>query len=97
MLECLATCLPPRGRIDGCLRPAFTQGRIDQQISCCQLALKKIKDFALVCKNGSGAVDCDYKLPLPTRSLPTRSLPAGDVLSGPRGYAVPAGNVFLIT
>lgn len=92
MLECLATCLPPRGHIDGCLRPAFTQGQIDQQISCCQLALKKIKDFALVCRNGSGAVDCDNKLPLPPRSLPT-----GDVLSGPRGYTVPAGNVFLIT
>lgn len=27
--------------------------RIDQQISFCQPALKKIKDFALVCKNGS--------------------------------------------
>lgn len=94
---CLAAFLPLGGCIDVCLHPAFTQGQIDQQISSCQLALKKIKDFALVCKNGSGAVDCDYKLPLPTRSLPTRSLPAGDVLSGPRGYAVPAGNVFLIT
>lgn len=27
--------------------------RIDQQISCCRPALKEIKDFALVCKNGS--------------------------------------------
>ena len=89
---CLAALLPLGGCIDVCLRPAFTQGRIDQQISSCQLALKKIKDFAPVCKNGSGAVDCDYKLPL---SPP--SLPVGNVLSEPWGYKVPTRNVCLIT
>lgn len=58
-----------------------------------QLALKKIKDVVLVCKNWPVC----FTLIIAAPRLPLLFLPSSKPLSGLESYKVPAGNICLIT